>query len=74
MSEQIKGPCTYCGNPDHWRPDCKLLMEWNTLANKSRQLEQELTRLREQNRIMREALRNLMGELDELKQVMQIED
>lgn len=21
-SEQIQGPCTNCGSPDHWRPDC----------------------------------------------------
>ncbi len=19
---QIDGPCTYCGSPDHWQPDC----------------------------------------------------
>lgn len=18
----IPGPCSYCGSPDHWRPDC----------------------------------------------------
>jgi len=22
MPSDIKGPCTYCGDPGHWRPDC----------------------------------------------------
>lgn len=20
--EKIQGPCSYCGSPEHWRPDC----------------------------------------------------
>ncbi|MHA2065547.1 MAG: hypothetical protein ACXABY_14325 [Candidatus Thorarchaeota archaeon] len=22
----IQGPCTYCGSPKHWRPDCNILI------------------------------------------------
>lgn len=26
--EQIAGPCTFCGAPDHWRPDCPEIANW----------------------------------------------
>lgn len=27
----IPGPCTYCGDPNHWRPDCPRIAEDNKL-------------------------------------------
>lgn len=26
-SDSIDGPCTWCGDPDHWRPDCPELRD-----------------------------------------------
>ncbi|KKN32444.1 hypothetical protein LCGC14_0813610 [marine sediment metagenome] len=28
MRSKIEGPCTWCGDPGHWRPDCPELRDY----------------------------------------------
>lgn len=39
MSCEPSGPCTACGSPDHWRPDCPRLEALHFLAKDIREIE-----------------------------------